>query len=42
MEDWRPGPDGRQGRPLDPGGSRKTALKLLAESEPPQPVHGTR
>lgn len=42
MEGWRPGPTADKGSRWTPAEAGETALKLLAESEPPQPVYGTR
>ncbi|MFE5299158.1 SDR family oxidoreductase [Streptomyces sp. NPDC056632] len=40
MEGWRPGPTADKGARWTPAEAGETALKLLAESEPPQPVYG--
>ncbi|MGW1024442.1 SDR family oxidoreductase [Streptomyces sp. NPDC002577] len=42
MEGWRPGPTVDKGARWTPAEAGDTALKLLAESEPPQPVYGAR
>ncbi|MEU0834588.1 SDR family oxidoreductase [Streptomyces sp. NPDC056231] len=42
MEGWRPGPTADKGARWTPAEAGETALKLLAESEPPQPVYGSR
>lgn len=42
MEGWRPGPTADKGARWTPAEAGETALKLLAESEPPQPVYGAR
>ncbi|MGW2648727.1 SDR family oxidoreductase [Streptomyces sp. NPDC001393] len=42
MEGWRPGPTADQGARWTPTQAGEAALKLLAESEPPQPVYGAR
>lgn len=42
MEGWRPGPTADKGARWTPAEAGDTALKLLAESEPPQPVYGAR
>ncbi|GAB2887489.1 SDR family oxidoreductase [Streptomyces deserti] len=41
MEGWRPGPTADKGARWTPAEAGETALKLLAESEAPRPVHGT-
>ncbi|MFD5767372.1 SDR family oxidoreductase [Streptomyces sp. NPDC127049] len=41
MEGWRPGPTADTGARRTPESAGATALKLLAESEPPRPVYGT-
>ncbi|MFF9145760.1 SDR family oxidoreductase [Streptomyces sp. NPDC014861] len=41
MEGWRPGPTDDTGTRRTPASAGATALKLLAESEPPRPVYGT-
>ncbi|MFB7861997.1 SDR family oxidoreductase [Streptomyces sp. NPDC056069] len=40
MEGWRPGPTADKGARWTPAEAGEAALKLLAESEPPQPVYG--
>ncbi|MET8505718.1 SDR family oxidoreductase [Streptomyces sp. NPDC004787] len=40
MEGWRPGPTADEGTRRTPAEAGETALKLLAEAEPPQPVYG--
>lgn len=40
MEGWRPGPTADKGARWTPAEAGETALKLLADSEPPQPVYG--
>ncbi|MFJ7496062.1 SDR family oxidoreductase [Streptomyces sp. NPDC097727] len=42
MEGWRPGPTADKGARWTPAEAGETALKLLAESEPPQAVYGAR
>jgi NAD(P)-dependent dehydrogenase (short-subunit alcohol dehydrogenase family) len=42
MEGWRPGPTVDKGARWTPAEAGETALKLLADSEPPQPVYGAR
>ncbi|MET9387842.1 SDR family oxidoreductase [Streptomyces sp. NPDC002928] len=42
MEGWRPGPTVDKGARWTPAEAGEAALKLLAESEPPQPVYGAR
>ncbi|MFI9291506.1 SDR family oxidoreductase [Streptomyces gardneri] len=42
MEGWRPGPTADKGARWTPVEAGDTALKLLADSEPPQPVYGAR
>ncbi|MFF9768868.1 SDR family oxidoreductase [Streptomyces sp. NPDC014636] len=42
MEGWRPGPTADKGARWTPVEAGETALKLLAESEPPHPVYGAR
>ncbi|KOV60441.1 SDR family oxidoreductase [Streptomyces sp. MMG1121] len=42
MEGWRPGPTADKGARWTPVEAGETALKLLAESEPQQPVYGAR
>ncbi|ALO13256.1 Short chain dehydrogenase [Streptomyces venezuelae] len=42
MEGWRPGPTADKGARWTPAEAGDTALKLLADSEPPQPVYGAR
>ncbi|MBA2945531.1 SDR family oxidoreductase [Streptomyces himalayensis] len=42
MEGWRPGPSVDKGARWTPAEAGETALKLLADSEPPQPVYGAR
>ncbi|MFF0559404.1 SDR family oxidoreductase [Streptomyces sp. NPDC004266] len=41
MEGWRPGPTADKGARWTPAEAGETTLKLLAASEPPQPVYGT-
>ncbi|GAA3118056.1 SDR family oxidoreductase [Streptomyces rameus] len=41
MEGWRPGPTADKGARWTPAEAGETALKLLAESEPAQPVYGS-
>ncbi|MEU3462709.1 SDR family oxidoreductase [Streptomyces sp. NPDC006733] len=41
MEGWRPGPTADKGARWTPAEAGETALKLLADAEPPQPVYGT-
>lgn len=40
MEGWRPGPTADKGARWTPAEAGETALNLLADSEPPQPVYG--
>ncbi|MFC9793228.1 SDR family oxidoreductase [Streptomyces sp. NPDC127584] len=40
MEGWRPGPTADKGARWTPAEAGETARKLLASSEPPQPVYG--
>ncbi|MFI8964625.1 SDR family oxidoreductase [Streptomyces sp. NPDC053493] len=40
MEGWRPGPTADKGTRRTPAEAGETALKLLAEAQPPQPVYG--
>ncbi|MFH0518004.1 SDR family oxidoreductase [Streptomyces sp. M41] len=40
MEGWRPGPTADKNARWSPAEAGATALKLLAEAEPPQPVYG--
>ncbi|OAH16560.1 SDR family oxidoreductase [Streptomyces jeddahensis] len=40
MEGWRPGPTADKGARWTPAEAGEATLKLLAESEPPQPVYG--
>ncbi|GGX19197.1 SDR family oxidoreductase [Streptomyces lomondensis] len=40
MEGWRPGPTADKGARWSPAEAGETALKLLAEAEPPRPVYG--
>lgn len=40
MEGWRPGPTADKGARWTPAEAGDTALKLLADAEPPQPVYG--
>ncbi|MFI8823108.1 SDR family oxidoreductase [Streptomyces sp. NPDC053431] len=40
MEGWRPGPTADKGARWTPAEAGEAALKLLADSEPPQPVYG--
>ncbi|MGW2561343.1 SDR family oxidoreductase [Streptomyces sp. NPDC001514] len=42
MHGWHPGPTADRGARWTPAEAGETALKLLAESDPPQPVYGTR
>jgi NAD(P)-dependent dehydrogenase (short-subunit alcohol dehydrogenase family) len=42
MEGWRPGPTADRGARWTPAEAGEAALKLLAESEPPQAVYGAR
>jgi NAD(P)-dependent dehydrogenase (short-subunit alcohol dehydrogenase family) len=42
MEGWRPGPTADKGARWTPAQAGETALKLLAEAEPPGPVYGAR
>ncbi|MBC9724791.1 SDR family oxidoreductase [Streptomyces sp. TRM68367] len=42
MEGWRPGPTADKGARWSPAEAGETALKLLAEAEPPQPVYGAQ
>jgi NAD(P)-dependent dehydrogenase (short-subunit alcohol dehydrogenase family) len=42
MEGWRPGPTADKGARWTPAEAGEAALKLLADSEPPQPVYGAR
>ncbi|WP_225804630.1 SDR family oxidoreductase [Streptomyces sp. NK15101] len=42
MEGWRPGPTADRGARWTPAEAGETTLKLLAASEPPHPVYGTR
>ncbi|MGW7363571.1 SDR family oxidoreductase [Streptomyces sp. NPDC054841] len=42
MEGWRPGPTADKGARWTPGEAGETVLKLLTESEAPQPVYGAR
>ncbi|MFK4197231.1 SDR family oxidoreductase, partial [Streptomyces sp. NPDC033754] len=42
MEGWRPGPTADKGARWTPAEAGDTALKLLADAEPPQPVYGAR
>ncbi|MFK0211407.1 SDR family oxidoreductase [Streptomyces sp. NPDC090298] len=42
MEGWRPGPTADKGGRWTPREAGETTLKLLATSEPPHPVYGTR
>ncbi|MDF9816811.1 NAD(P)-dependent dehydrogenase (short-subunit alcohol dehydrogenase family) [Streptomyces sp. SPB162] len=41
MEGWRPGPTADKGARWTPAEAGETALKLLADAEPPRPVYGT-
>jgi NAD(P)-dependent dehydrogenase (short-subunit alcohol dehydrogenase family) len=41
MEGWRPGPTADKGARWTPAEAGDTALKLLADAEPPRPVYGT-
>ncbi|MER6566215.1 SDR family oxidoreductase [Streptomyces sp. NPDC001093] len=42
MEGWRPGPTADKGARWTPAEAGEATLKLLAEAETPQPVHGAR
>jgi NAD(P)-dependent dehydrogenase (short-subunit alcohol dehydrogenase family) len=42
MEGWRPGPTAHTGARWSPAEAGETALKLLAEAEPPRPAYGAR
>lgn len=42
MQGWHPGPTADRAARWSPAEAGETALKLLAESQPPQPVYGTR
>ncbi|MFC9589081.1 SDR family oxidoreductase [Streptomyces sp. NPDC056944] len=42
MEGWRPGPTADRGARWTPTEAGETTLKLLAASEPPHPVYGSR
>ncbi|MFE7713241.1 SDR family oxidoreductase [Streptomyces sp. NPDC057486] len=42
MEGWRPGPTADKKARWTPAEAGEAALKLLADSEPPQPVYGAR
>ncbi len=42
MEGWRPGPTADKGARWTPAEAGETALKLLAQSQPPLPVYGAR
>ncbi|GAA3090014.1 SDR family oxidoreductase [Streptomyces roseofulvus] len=42
MEGWRPGPTADTGARRTPADAGDTALKLLANAEPPHPVYGAR
>ncbi|WP_327258459.1 SDR family oxidoreductase [Streptomyces sp. NBC_01240] len=42
MEGWRPGPTADKGARWTPAEAGEATLKLLADSEPPQPVYGAR
>ncbi|MFD3515156.1 SDR family oxidoreductase [Streptomyces sp. NPDC058657] len=42
MEGWRPGPTADKGARWTPAEAGEAALKLLAETEAPQPVYGAR
>ncbi|MEV8533054.1 SDR family oxidoreductase [Streptomyces sp. NPDC051211] len=42
MEGWRPGPTADRGARWTPAEAGETAAKLLAASEPPLPVYGSR
>ncbi|MFI8325119.1 SDR family oxidoreductase [Streptomyces sp. NPDC085529] len=42
MEGWRPGPTADTGARRTPAEAGDTALKLLANAEPPHPVYGAR
>ncbi|MGW8955345.1 SDR family oxidoreductase [Streptomyces sp. NPDC055709] len=42
MQGWHPGPTADRAARWSPAEAGETALKLLAESRPPQPVYGTR
>ncbi|MET9760670.1 SDR family oxidoreductase [Streptomyces sp. NPDC006372] len=42
MEGWRPGPTVDKGARWSPAEAGETAVKLLAEAAPPEPVYGSR
>ncbi|MEC4020373.1 SDR family oxidoreductase [Streptomyces sp. H27-D2] len=42
MEGWRPGPTADKGARWTPAEAGEAAIRLLAESPPPQPVYGAR
>lgn len=42
MQGWHPGPTADRAARWSPADAGETALKLLAESQPPQPVYGAR
>lgn len=42
MEGWRPGPTADRGARWTPAGAGEAAAGLLAASQPPQPVYGSR
>ncbi|MFD7231901.1 SDR family oxidoreductase [Streptomyces sp. NPDC059881] len=42
MQGWHPGPTADRAARWSPAEAGEAALKLLAESQPPQPVYGTR
>ncbi|MFF2777284.1 SDR family oxidoreductase [Streptomyces sp. NPDC058052] len=42
MEGWRPGPTADSGARRTPADAGETTLKLLAASQPPEPVYGSR
>lgn len=42
MEGWRPGPTADKGDRWSPAEAGESALRLLAEATPPEPVYGTR
>ncbi len=42
MEGWRPGPTADKGARWTPAEAGETALRLLTDAQPPQPVYGAR
>ncbi|MEU4797756.1 SDR family oxidoreductase [Streptomyces sp. NPDC023327] len=42
MEGWRPGPTADKGARWTPAEAGETALRLLSDAQPPQPVYGAR